>query len=522
MDATETDRSYAGLYRQYLQDNQALQTPDIINQALGGTQWEDPQTTKDYRNVAVVALAMAEQADEIDLRSLYLEIASNALQSADGPISAAHRCLLSGLLEEPGAGQQTLRALLSLASEPEESSPLGLVYLPPTQPVALRAELLRQLWQAQSAKQQALLLTVEALRRSPLVFYNAQGLRFLQLAVAHYPQAGALQLQLGLALLFGGRVEGIVNLHRAQALAPQGTDQIAAAHQALHLAYRPISAPASARWREQAIAAAPADAQASPAWRWTQTPPESPITYVSFEGLTLAAEASLRSIVTSVLLGQGTWFEAELALWRRQLQPGMVVIDVGANVGVYTFSAARQVGRSGRVFAIEPFVGCVRCLQETCRINGLDWVTVCEAAASDRPGAAQLALRGSSELNELLPQTAEELPEGAAAVDCITLDGLVNQHRLERVDWIKIDAEGHELPVLEGARSLLEQFKPSILYENIAAGQGANLEVSRWLQRAGYRLYRYRPYLQTLEPVAALTETQGVLNLIALPDALSP
>ncbi|MGF1536860.1 MAG: FkbM family methyltransferase [Elainellaceae cyanobacterium] len=517
MDATEIDQSYAGVYRQYLERNRLLQPfASVVDQALQGTQWEEPHTAQDYRNVAVVALAMAEATDEMDLRSLYAETASSALLATQDPTSVAHRCLLSELSDAPDAGQQALSTLLSLAAASSRTPP-GLVYLPLTRPPWLRAELLRQLWQAETAEQQALLLTVEALRRSPLVFYSAQGLRFLQLAVAHYPQAGTLQLQLGLALLFSGRVEGLVNLHRALDLAAGETEQRAAAYQALHLAYRLLSSGQATHWRQQAIAAAQKDAETSSAWQWAQLAPESPITYLPFEGFTLAAEANLRSIVTSVLLAEGTWFEAELELWRHQLQPGMVVIDVGANVGVYTFSAARQVGRSGRVFAVEPFAGCVQCLQETCRINHLDWVTVCEAAASDRPGAAQLRLRQSSELNELLPQSAAEGSGSAATVACITLDGLVTQYGLRRVDWIKIDAEGHELPVLEGAVSLLQRFKPSILYENIAGGAGANLEVSRWLQRSGYRLYRYRPYLRALEPVNVLAETQGILNLIALP-----
>ncbi len=518
MDAIDPNSVYADAYRQYLQNNQALHQVDgVVNQALQNTLWEDPKTDRDYRNAAVVALVIAESSEDAQ-RSLYLNGALEALQSTRDPICAAHRCLLAVLLGEPKTVQQALSTLLSLAAaDLSETLPLGLVYVPPTRPPALRSDLLLTLWQARNPQHQALLLTVEALRRSPLVFYNAQGLRFLQLAVAHYPQVAVLQLQLGVAMLFSGRVEGMVNLHEAQTLASQGACSASAAmYQALHLAYRPLSEPQANRWHRQAIAAA----QGGAAWRWTRLPPDSPITYIPFDGLTLAVEANLRSIVTSVLLTEGTWFEAELALWQQHIQPGMVVIDVGANVGVYTFSAAVRVGRSGRVFAVEPFAGCVQCLEETCRVNALDWVTVCAAAASDRPGSAQLSLNASSELNELV--TGPTDPAGPAVdksttVSCITLDSLVDEHGLERVDWIKIDAEGHELSVLQGATSLLQRFRPRVLYENVAAAQGANLEVSRWLQQAGYRLHRYRPYAKELEPVENLTGTQGVLNLVAIP-----
>ncbi|MGB3615830.1 MAG: hypothetical protein WBA10_18685, partial [Elainellaceae cyanobacterium] len=338
MASTEIDPSYADLYRQYLQGNHALSPVEsAINQILSNTQWDSPETVADHRNIAVVALVIAEEAEDANLRSLYFNIALEALQSSQDPLCIAHLSLTGILLKDPNAIRQALSALLTVAAKDANDAAPGLVYLPPTCPPALRSDLLRQLLQAESAQQQALMLTVEALRRSPLAFYSAQGLRFLQLAVVHYPQVAQLQLQLGIANLFSGRIEGLVNLHRARELSaqhsPQSLTQSASLYQALQLAYRPLSASQAGHWQAQARTVA----DDSLAWAWTSLPPESPITYIPFEGLTLAVEANLRSIVTSVLLAEGTWFEAELALWRQQLQPGMVVIDVGANVGVYTF-----------------------------------------------------------------------------------------------------------------------------------------------------------------------------------------
>jgi hypothetical protein len=77
------------------------------------------------------------------------------------------------------------------------------------------------------------------------------------------------------------------------------------------------------------------------------------------------------------------------------------------------------------------------------------------------------------------------------------------------VDLLKIDAEGHELPVLEGSQLLIERFAPIILYENIAANQGSNLANCRWLKGKGYRLYRYRPYLQELLEIESEADLQG-------------
>jgi FkbM family methyltransferase len=223
----------------------------------------------------------------------------------------------------------------------------------------------------------------------------------------------------------------------------------------------------------------------------------------------------LRSIVTSVLLAEGDWFEAEMEFWRNQLQPGMTVIDVGANVGVYTFSAAQKVGSTGKVVAIEPFSGCVRCLRETQRLNRFDWVTICAGAASDHHGTSYLSLQAASELNEVV---AEAGAEGEfEQITCFPLDSLIKTAAINRVDWLKIDAEGHEMQVLAGSERILTEFAPGIIYENIAGDKGSNTQVAEYLQAKGYRLFRYQPYLQNLIPIELIEQLQGNLNIIALP-----
>jgi FkbM family methyltransferase len=255
-------------------------------------------------------------------------------------------------------------------------------------------------------------------------------------------------------------------------------------------------------------------------WQWTRLDIDSEITYVSFDqDLVLAVEPSFRSIVTGVLVAQGDWFERELEFWRNGIQAGMTVIDVGANAGVYTFSAAKRVGESGLVLSVEPFSQCVNYLNETCRINQLDWVKVCAGAASDRNGKAKLSLSSASELNELISEDDAQARNASSfeEVECFTLDSLIEKYEVSRVDFLKIDAEGHELQVLKGGDRLLTEFAPIILYENIAGTQGSNLPVADYLRSIGYQLFCYQPYLQNLLPVDISSDFQGGLNIIALP-----
>ncbi|HEY9635921.1 MAG TPA: FkbM family methyltransferase, partial [Coleofasciculaceae cyanobacterium] len=117
----------------------------------------------------------------------------------------------------------------------------------------------------------------------------------------------------------------------------------------------------------------------------------------------------------------------------------------------------------------------------------------------------------SSDAEETMkPGTFEE-------VTCFTLDSLIERENVSHVDFLKIDAEGHELQVLEGSNRILTEFAPCILYENIAGTKGSNLAVAGFLLSRGYQLFRYQPYLQQLIPINHTEELQGKLNLIALP-----
>jgi hypothetical protein len=145
-------------------------------------------------------------------------------------------------------------------------------------------------------------------------------------------------------------------------------------------------------------------------------------------------------------------------------------------------------------------------------------VKVCAGAASDRTGKARLALSNASELNEVVTDDSDSTESTAyEEIECFRLDDWIEQEQLTRVDWLKIDAEGHEIQVLQGSEHLIAQFAPGILYENIAASQGSNVPVAEWLQSRGYQLFRYQPYLRNLIPIDSIQSLQGNLNIIALP-----
>ncbi len=517
-----TFSSYITFYWQYLQCS-GLELPQEtvahVHLMLEATNWEEPQSALELNNHAVVALIEAENSPDRVTREMYLESAIAALSEGaeTNLLCAAHLAITQSLL---GAGDEAIQRSFSSfmaglrSAHAADSMPTGLIYLPRqwyAQPKA-HYEPLSAILNPVNGYQQSLLLLAEILQQAQFVFYNAVGLRFLQLAIALFPQSAFLQHKLGISSLMNSRWEGALFLHRAQQQQPRNPLFL----QALYLAYRDLEQPEQASyWKEAAKIVKSADS--TPDWQWIHLADSSQFTYVPFEQtMALAVEPSFRSVVTGVLLASGDWFEAEMEFWRDQAQPGMTVIDVGANVGVYTFSAAQRVGVTGRVLAVEPFSGCVDCLTETRRVNQLDWVTVCRGAASDRNGIAHLALYSASEMNQVMTE-ADASTVTTEAVPCFMLDTLMEQEGLQRVDLLKIDAEGHELQVLKGSDRLLKTYAPTILYENIAGSQGSNLPVAEFLIENGYQLFRYQPFVKQLIPLDSLAELQGNLNIIALP-----
>ncbi|WP_413173382.1 FkbM family methyltransferase [Anabaena azotica] len=513
----------------YLEDIKELlpsvnhETLEKLSFTLDNTSWDDPTTSADWNNIAVVTLMDAQHCTDIAMRSVYLEMAIEALNNGfkidKSQICSAHLALIHNWLgEKEQALQLAFSTLLNCNNFadtiPEDYNPyLVYVFIKNPQISEYDQQILENVLQTKNCYQQAMFLLSEIISCSQIVFYNPAIQRFLYLS-HQISDSLNLKLKIGIANLMAKQAEGLVYLQQARKLQPNYAPTL----QSLYLTYRDFNHIQLAdKWLKVASEFYQSHSSSS-AWQWTKLSLDSLFTYVPFEkDFIIAVEPSLKSIVTSVLLTEQDWFEKEMEFWRSYIKPGMTVIDVGANVGVYTFSAALKVGNTGRVLAVEPFSGCVRCLQETCRINNLSWVKVCAGAASDKNSTIKLLLHASNELNEVITDDTVDVPTGNfEEVSCFTLDSLIEQENIQQVDFIKMDAEGHEMAVLAGSKQLINQFKPIILYENIAGLQGSNTPVAQYIESIGYQLFYYQSFLQKLIPVNS-PENYQQLNFIALP-----
>jgi FkbM family methyltransferase len=140
---------------------------------------------------------------------------------------------------------------------------------------------------------------------------------------------------------------------------------------------------------------------------------------------------------------------------------GDTVVDVGAHIGLYSLIAAKRVGSSGKVIAIEPDPENCKLLRGNVEINKLTNVSILELAAFSSTSKLKLYLpgkeRGFTKLSTLMANRA--VTENFLEIDATTLDCLLVTQGITEVNWIKIDVEGAELEVLKGAANTLSESK---------------------------------------------------------------
>jgi FkbM family methyltransferase len=214
--------------------------------------------------------------------------------------------------------------------------------------------------------------------------------------------------------------------------------------------------------------------------------------------------------------------ETEMRFVQRLLRPGMTVLDIGAHHGLYTLLSAKRVGRRGRVIAFEPSPRECRRLAKHVRVNRCGNVEVEACAVGDRQGEAELFMvDGFRDWGNSLRPPAVPEPTRQVRVPVRRLDDVLAERGIERVDFIKLDAEGGELGALEGAKRLLQTApRPAILaeVEDIRTrpwGYPAR-EIMQLLARWNYRWFALSE-MGTLYPASPDDDSYDA-NFVALPD----
>ncbi len=192
------------------------------------------------------------------------------------------------------------------------------------------------------------------------------------------------------------------------------------------------------------------------------------------------------------LIVYGEYAELEHEFLRSLLHPGDRVVEIGANIGSHTVGLAKTVGPSGGMVAIEPQPSIFRVLCANLALNGLTNVTPLALGCGRQKGTLQAP---AVDYHVRQPHNSGGVslePSGQGiAVDVVPLDELLRPDFGARL--LKIDVEGMERDVLEGARRLIETGRPLLYVENDRADKSK--ELIDWIMAAGYRLWWHAPPL---------------------------
>jgi FkbM family methyltransferase len=184
----------------------------------------------------------------------------------------------------------------------------------------------------------------------------------------------------------------------------------------------------------------------------------------------------------------GEFSEGEVELFRQMAKPGNVVVEVGANIGAHTVFFGRHVGSRGRVLAFEPQRVVFQTLCANVALNSLTNVECYQQAVGDLPGSVLVPQLDYTQENNYGGLELGNFTQGDS-VPVVTLDSL----QLSRLNVLKIDVEGMEHSVLQGAQDTLARCRPILYVENDREDRSDQL--IRLLDSLEYNLYWHTPPL---------------------------
>lgn len=181
---------------------------------------------------------------------------------------------------------------------------------------------------------------------------------------------------------------------------------------------------------------------------------------------------------------------------RAVLPAGGVALDIGANVGWHTLLMARCAGEGGRILAAEANPSVRRRLEGNVRLNRFQRIEIIPYAVAESEGSVEFrgpsADSAGSGDGHMLAAGAQDRRE-IIRVETRSVDAICDAARVERLDLIKIDVEGFEWPVLQGADRTIAKFRPHIVFEyNVeyaTRGGGDAGLISNLFEGHRYRLY---------------------------------
>lgn len=173
---------------------------------------------------------------------------------------------------------------------------------------------------------------------------------------------------------------------------------------------------------------------------------------------------------------------------QRLIKKGDTCIDIGANVGSITFPLINLAGQKGFVFSFEPGPLLFSQLEESIRLNDLSNVMAFPFGLSNKPGNLFWKFDPTNPGNAFIIK--EDDKSGVKSVEVKRLDDIKEVAESKKIDFIKVDVEGMEYEVFQGAENILKKHKPTLLYETYVETNSDKIsKMQNFLTSLGYQFY---------------------------------
>ena len=203
----------------------------------------------------------------------------------------------------------------------------------------------------------------------------------------------------------------------------------------------------------------------------------------------------------------GRYEEGEISFIKSKLKLGDTFLDIGANIGLHTLTAAETVGRDGRVISFEPFATNYNRLCQNIFMNDFKNIDAVNKAVSDSNKWIDL-FYNKAEHNLGMVSSINSKGSLLEKVEAVSIDSFVNEQQFSSIDFVKLDIEGAELSALKGMKNTLEKHHPILLVEILLEDNTENRDqIFDYLLGFGYKNYlldeggHIFPYNQTANDI---------------------
>ncbi len=211
-----------------------------------------------------------------------------------------------------------------------------------------------------------------------------------------------------------------------------------------------------------------------------------------------------------------------------KIEKDFVIFDIGANVGLMTLQFAKLVPK-GKVYSFEPTFYALERLKRNLSLNPelSERVTVINSFVSEKTSSnPDIVAYSSWKVNGERGNSDHPVhlgtPKNASGVGSIALDDFIEQREIKKIDFIKIDTDGHEYEVFKGASKSITKFRPKIIFEiGLYVMDEKNIEFSfyyDYFSKLNYKLLDTKTEREiTLQNFRKYIPKNGSTDLIAIP-----